>query len=502
MDLFKKHKFEIFILVTLGLIYLASRFYSILSLPIFTDEAIYIRWAQIAKQDANWRFISLTDGKQPMFIWLMMVSLRFIRDPLLAGRVVSVGAGFLTLIGMYFLGREIFRNNKIGLISSALYVVFPMALVYDKMALYDSLVGTFVVWALFLTVLLVRKVRLDIALILGMVIGGGVLTKTNAFFNIYLLPFSLLLFNWGEKMAGKRLLKWMGLCFVSVALTYSFYSILRLSPFFHIIAEKNTIFVYPFNEWFNHPFEFFIGNLLAFWDWTNRYLTWPFLLLAVGSFFVSKSFFREKIVLLLWFIVPVIALGLFGKTLYPRFIFFMTLSLLPLIAFFLENSYSRFKKAYLFFVFCILFFVLAFKTDYLILTDFAKSGVPDSDIQQYLTSWPAGKGVKESVQFFKKEAEKGKIYIATQGTFGLMPYAFEIYLVSNPNIKIEGYWPIEDKIPAKVIEQSKGISTYFFFYQPCVPCEGVGVAPAAWKLNPVLQFKTGEANYTSIYRIK
>src|SRR3989338_5499678 len=132
MDFFKRHRLKLFVLVVLALIYFASRFYSILSLPFFTDEAIYIRWAQIAKQDANWRFISLTDGKQPMFIWLMMISLRFIQDPLLAGRIVSVGAGFFTLIGMYFLGREIFKSNKIGLISSALYILFPMALVYDR----------------------------------------------------------------------------------------------------------------------------------------------------------------------------------------------------------------------------------------------------------------------------------------------------------------------------------------------------------------------------------
>ena len=112
MDFLSRHKLEFFVLALLVILYLASRFYSILALPIFTDEAIYIRWAQIAKQDANWRFISLTDGKQPMFIWMMMISLRFIQDPLLAGRVVSVGAGLFTLIGMYFLGREMFKNSK------------------------------------------------------------------------------------------------------------------------------------------------------------------------------------------------------------------------------------------------------------------------------------------------------------------------------------------------------------------------------------------------------
>lgn len=502
MDFFKKHKFEIIILAVLTLAYFVSRFYSILSLPIFTDEAIYIRWAQIAKQDANWRFISLTDGKQPMFIWLMMISLRFVQDPLLAGRMVSVGAGFFTLIGMYFLGREIFKSNKIGLISSTLYVIFPMALVYDRIALYDSLVGAFAVWALFLIVLLARKIRLDIALIFGMVVGGGVLTKTNAFFSIYLLPVSLILFNWKEKRLKNKLIKWIFLAIIAVLITYSFYFILRLSPFFHIISEKNAIFIYPFKEWMQHPFEFFIGNGRALWDWTIRYLTWPVFALAIGSFFLSKSFLREKIVLFLWFIIPIAALGLFGKTLFPRFVFFMILPLFPLIAFFLVNIYTKFKMFYIFLIFLFLAFMLVVKMDYLILNDFANAHIPVSDKNQYLTDWPAGGGVNGAVEFFKREVRKGKIYIATQGTFGLMPYALEIYLVNNPNIKIDGYWPVGDVIPARVIEESKKNPTYFLFYQPCSSCVYAGAAPAQWNLNPILRIKGAGDNYTSIYRIK
>jgi hypothetical protein len=240
----------------------------------------------------------------------------------------------------------------------------------------------------------------------------------------------------------------------------------------------------------------------AFCDWTLRYLTWPLFILMLLAFFINKSFFREKIVLLIWFIFPIIALGFFGKTLYPRFIFFMLLPLIPLVAFSFLNIYSKFKKVYLFIIFCFLVFVLALKTDYLILTNFAKAYIPISDTQQYLTSWPAGIGVRETVEFFEEQARKEKIYIATQGTFGLMPYAFEIYLVDNPNIEIEGYWPIEEKIPLKVLEKSKQKSTYFFFYQPCSSCQGVGVAPFHWGLKPVMQIEGQTNNYASLYRIK
>ena len=138
----KKYRLELIIAVLLTLAYFFLRLYQIMSLPIFTDEAIYVRWSQIARQDASWRFISLTDGKQPMFVWIALNLMRFVKDPLLASRLVSVFAGFATMIGLFFLGREIFKNRWIGILSAFLYLIFPFALVYDRMALYDSLVGT------------------------------------------------------------------------------------------------------------------------------------------------------------------------------------------------------------------------------------------------------------------------------------------------------------------------------------------------------------------------
>ena len=61
--------------ILLGALFAATRLTHLATLPIFTDEAIYIRWSQIGMRDANWRFISLTDGKQPMFTWIMMIFL-------------------------------------------------------------------------------------------------------------------------------------------------------------------------------------------------------------------------------------------------------------------------------------------------------------------------------------------------------------------------------------------------------------------------------------------
>lgn len=502
MDFFKKHKALFLFGFCLIALYIFTRLYNIMSLPIFTDEAIYVRWAQIASNDANWRFISLTDGKQPSFVWVAMVFLRFVEDPLFAGRLASVVVGFFSVVGLFFLGKELFGNKWVGIITAFVYVIYPMALVYDRMALYESLVGALTVWSLYLTVVLIRRMRLDTALILGMVIGGGVLTKTSAFFGIYLLPLSLMLFDFKRKKMYSKLLKWLGLAFITVVIAYSMYSILRLSPFFHIIDEKNALFVYPLKEWLEHPFRFWYGNILGEWDWLRRYMTLSGIFLIVLSFVIDRKFFREKIFLFLWFLIPFVALAVFGRTLYPRFIFFMTLPLLPLIAFSVLNIFNRINNKLVLFILFSAFLILPIRSDYFILSNFSKAPIPRSDLDQYVNDWTSGAGVKEIVEFLEKEAKDKKIFVGTEGTFGLMPYALEIYLIDNKNITISGFWPIGETLPKEVDEARSKIPTYFLFYQPCNPCKSLGEPPESWPTTLVSSYERGiSSKQLSLYRI-
>src|SRR3989339_455654 len=94
----RKHEWFILVLILVGFLILATR--NLTRLPIFVDEAIYLRWAQIAWHDPSWRFISLTDGKQPFYIWLVIPFMKMIADPLAAGRAASVFSGLLTVVGM------------------------------------------------------------------------------------------------------------------------------------------------------------------------------------------------------------------------------------------------------------------------------------------------------------------------------------------------------------------------------------------------------------------
>lgn len=503
MKYLSKFSSEIIGVIVLCAAYIATRLYNLLHLPIFTDEAIYIRWSQIAQNDASWRFISLTDGKQPSFVWLNMITLSIFNDPLIAGRMVSVFAGLGTLLGVFALTQILFGNKKLSLLSAFLYVIYPFSFVYDRLAIYDSLVSVFFVWSLFFGVLLVKKSRLDTAMVLGFVLGGAVLTKSSGFLSIYLSPIFLLLLSLKRKGLYSRIVKTASLFLLSFLIAYIMYSVQRLSPFFHIIEQKNATFVYPVAEWIEHPVEYLVSNLRGMVDWVIVYMTIPILILSFSSFlFGLKKFFMEKAFLLLWFLGPFMGLAVFGKLIYPRFIFFMTIPLLILASYSLFVLINKTKNIYLKALVIFAFTALYFYADFKILTDFKNAPVPRIDLEQFVNGWPAGGGVRESIEFFESEAKENEIVIATEGTFGLMPYSYEIFLSGNPNIEVKGYWPIEDTIPQEVESLVAEKDVYFVFYQPCPSCDFPGDAPDTWPLEKIEEFKKGNGEVSlSIYKV-
>lgn len=504
MGFITKYRIEIAVAFLIAIIYFTLRLVNLTHLPIFTDEAIYIRWAQIALQDSNWRFISLTDGKQPLFVWVAVILLKFIQDPLLAGRMVSVIGGFLSLIGIWLVAYELFKSKRIAFLSSLIYVCFPFAQVSDRMGLYDSLAGAFTLYSLYFSILLVRHARLDLAYTLGFAIGIGVLNKSTNFFGMYLLPFTLLLFDFSKKEVKNRLIKWGLLIIVAVVIAQGMYAVLRLSPLFHMVAQKNALFIYPYSEWINHPFEFLIGNLIGMTDWLLQYLTLPLALLILISFRTLK-FWREKVLLFLFFLLPFVALALFARILFPRFIFFMTLSLIPLMAYAMDDivdmvskrfvkSKDLFKKYALWTIIIVVFLTYPLYVTTQFAIDPINARIAKPDNQQYVNYWTAGWGVKESVRYLEDKARNEKIFIGTEGTFGLMPFALEIYLVENPNVKIVGYWPLENKLPDELIQMSQKMPTFIVFYQP-----NNIIPPESDHLKLIMKKQAGNSKY--FYRL-
>lgn len=452
-----KNNKSLIILLIIIIAFFTTRLINLLALPIFTDEAIYMRWAQIALHDASWRFISLTDGKQPLFIWLTAFVMKYINNPLLSGRLVSVFAGFFGVLGSFLLGWEVFKNKTTGLLTSVLYILSPFFLWYDKIALMDSLLACFFIWCLFLEILLVRLIRLDIALLLGLTIGGAILTKTSGFFAIYLMPLMLLLYDW--KKGTRNLIKLIVLYGIAAILAYGLYNILRLSPWFYIISQKDHSFIYTLSEILLSPFAVVYGNLQGMSNWWINYFTLSYLVfLLIGIFYPDKKTFFARLMLTLFFVLPFFALAFFAKIIYPRFILFMVTALLPLTAYGLHTYFLKTAKKRLFWLLPFIIMLYPLYIDSQIIFNVINSPLPNSDRNQYLDDWPAGYGVSEVIAYLKIEKSKQPVFIATEGTFGLFPYSLELEFFSDPSIKVKGYWPLPDQ--QTLINESEGRPAY------------------------------------------
>jgi len=491
----RKDFLSVSIVLLLSFLFFILRVYDLKSLPIFVDEAIYTHWAQLGLYDASLRLVSLIDGKQPLFNWLTTALMNLIPNPLIAGRLISIGAGFFTMIGLFSLCISLFKNRWVGIISVSLYVFYPFALVLNRMAIYESLIGMFTIWSLYAVIMLVRYISLGTSLVLGLVLGGSILTKSSGFTNIYLLPSALILFKFNRKNIKKLFILLFYIC-VALLIAFLCYSILLLSDKFSAIADKNAIFIYHFRELIPYrAFDKWLENIFQLLNWTVIYLTYPVVFVIIFSFF-KKSYVKEKFLLFLWFIIPLIGIALFGRSLVPRYLFSMTLLLVPVIAIGLWELYFALKNkiAYSLVVALIVGF-LSF-SNYKILTDMPHAPIPKEDLNQYVNSYSSGEGLKEIVAYLQELTRKEKILIASEGTYGSLPgTVIEIYFMHNTQVERYKFDTLPKKLPKELYKKAKSMPVYIIFNET--------QSVKNWPLEFVMRFKRGSGGlFLSLYKIK
>lgn len=430
MNLFYKYRREVLIFILIACLYFILRLPNLTLQPIFVDEAIYIRWAQIMKAEPTLRFISLTDGKTPLFMWLMIPLFKISGDPLFAGRFLSVIAGFFTLLGGFTLGWKYF-NKQTAFWAALLIAVTPFSVFFDRMALVDSMLAAFSVWSLVFALWLISSPRLDLSMILGFILGGGLLTKTSGFSNIYMLPVGLIAFDFSKEKRLRKLIKTIFYLIFSAGTAFFIYSLLRLGPGFDSLASRNQDYIFPISRLLTNPLDPLIPHFKDLLDWFPKLFTVPvliFIFLGIILAFIKRN--KIALVIFFWMAGPLLAELLFLRTFTARYILSAVPFLLCLggwgIAQSVEIFRPKFKWAFL--VFILICLPLALKFDYLLLTNPAAAPLPEEERRGYLEDWTAGYGFPKIADYLIKEAQRETIYVGTEGSFGTLPDGLTIYL--------------------------------------------------------------------------
>ncbi|OGK15496.1 hypothetical protein A2774_04345 [Candidatus Roizmanbacteria bacterium RIFCSPHIGHO2_01_FULL_39_12c] len=450
-------KKDFLLLILLIFIYLLTRLYNLDQFPIFSDEGIYIRWAKVAWHDASWRFISLTDGKQPLQTWGTIPFLKLFPDnALLAGRLFSVITGFAALIGMFTLLFYLF-NKKTAFVGGFICVFTPYFLFYDRMALVDSAVNAGFIWILFFSILLVKTVRLDIALIFGLVAGFSLLAKSSVriFFALSVLA-PLLQLEKSIKKTIPKIINYYLLFIISSILALVVYNVQRLSPFFHYVAQKNATFVMTMDEFLQNPFMSFFHNIKIIPEYViNESGFILFFFAILGLWKLLKAELKLSLYLASWILFPFLAIAFFSKVIFPRYLIFFGSILVVFASYFFTTLNNRYQTV------CYLLLATFFiYYNYTIFFDYPKIPFPEIDRGQYVEGATVGIGAREIVEFAREISDDKEVVLLAEGNFGLVGDVLDVFTKPGDKIFIKGFWPLDKKA---LLENQKELDEKFVY---------------------------------------
>jgi len=443
------------------------RFINLTLLPVFADEAIYIRWSQVMSAEPTLRFLPLSDGKQPLFMWILMFLVNRISDPLFAGRIISVFSGIASLVGICLISYILFRSKAVSLVSGLLVSVSPYFVFFDRMALVDSMLLMWTVWTFVFGILTVKTRRLDMAIFSGFCLGFASLTKSSAIFAALLLPSTLILGSYSKKrkIVLYEFLYTMFLFFVSCLIAVFMYNIQRLGPNFHLLSSRTADYVFPISHLWENPMDPLKPYLIRAFEWIKLMGPWGvFLLTAYSLLFINRKNLREKAFLLFWFLMPLIIQAMYAKVFTARYLLFV----IPPVFILGGSAFLDFNKESLLSKFLIgvtlLFLFQALSFDYKLLTNPSAANLPRSERSGYLEEWTAGTGIKDVSEYIKRVSRENsdtQIVVGTEGYFGTLPDGLLMYLQGTPRVVTIGIGLNIKEVPEPLVEsRAFGNKTY------------------------------------------
>lgn len=438
--MFKKADFFNLLLLAAG--YLIISLQNLTKLPVFGDEAIYIRWSQIIKSVETLRFIPVTDGKQPLFMWLTVPVLKFVSDPLLSARLVSVAAGLGTMLTIYLILRIILKVKPAkALTVGIIYIFTPFVFFFNRVAVPDNLLAFWGVLSLLFSLLLAKHPRLDLAMILGTVLGLAWLTKSPAMFFILLSIGTFIFVNFRQP-------KTFIFPIISSAISFIIYNILRLGPQFNQIAIRNQDYIWPLTEIIKHPFDPFFPHLTDTVDIFLNYFSLPVIILVVLSFvytLTQKKFNKYLFLIACWSILPLIATLTIAKVFTARYILFTIPPLIVTAGYFISNLPTKVSLLVPLILIPNVIFIYNFSTKPF------STAIPHSE-SGYTKDWTSGWGIKEASVYLIERSRTANVIVGTEGAFGTLPDGLQIYTNDISHLTVFGVGLGFTKVPEKLLD--------------------------------------------------
>jgi 4-amino-4-deoxy-L-arabinose transferase-like glycosyltransferase len=399
---------------------------------------MFLRLARIVRDatlDQLW--IPLRLPLAPLHVWLLAVVLPISTDPVVAGRLLSVLLGTISVsllaAAVHAIGRAFGRRTEDALLVGTLAAVSPFLVFSDRIARPDTLFLLETILAVALSVSFGARVRsLGPAIAFGALMGLTMLTRQAISYPLWLLP--LVAAACVGRRDWRRVLAPLGL---SLAIALALWVPMLAAPgwpdlptrIFHIALSRPPL---PIVE----RAALLVRNLAfafaAFWT----YLTPPvFLASLAGLFFLAVARRRLFAFLAGWLFLVLVPVALFAGDYFPRYALPGVPPLLAAAGFGIAFAWRRlpgWRRI------ALVSALLAWPAVAVArgLRDWREWPYLPIDRSQFVSGWPAGAGSQRAAAFLSSAARSGPIDVVVPVVSGNPSDAVWLLLDRAPNIRL------------------------------------------------------------------
>ena len=304
-----KHRWFFFVVIVVVLGFLL-RVYNISDYrQIVEDEALhsYVAYEFQKNHLRLYRDIWSPQSQTPISFVLQALSFYFFGYNRFAVRFVPVALGTLTIPLIYFIGRKIY-NREMGLFASAIYAVYlPYTVEIDRWGYDSSFITPFVVLGMYFLVSFLKDIdhKNQKLFLSGFFLGTALMLKLYSLPAILVVFTLILITNLKTKGLRKKTSSFLlsqtcftlGLAVVPVATLVFLHSTGALEPYISSVMTGRMITI---------TVEEKVTRLIGYFNRTSFMLV----LSVPAMIYGVASHDRRKLLLVLWYIVPLITLSL------------------------------------------------------------------------------------------------------------------------------------------------------------------------------------------------
>lgn len=438
MFAFQKKRISFFqlALILLGGLYIVSRLVNLEMLPITNDEANYLYWAKIiATTNKHW-FIILTAGKPVLPHWLMVVFIKLLPAAhyLAAGRLESVVGGAIGMVGIFKFSQFLFKNRRISLIATMLFVLNPFILFYDRLALFDSLLSSMLIWATYFCFKTASNLRYKTALLWGIFLGLAFQSKPTAILFFVLLPICFLILR---RPVLENIKRKINLLLISGLVSQIIHFSLIVSRGFWDYLPRSLDYHPSSGTSLQQYIALFNKNLIDTFNWIIPYYTLPFFVIGILGFVILYRKSKQRfLVISVLYLIPILIFCLFGRIYFPRYFLFTTPYFLIATALAMSKVATKWERSLKTFVLFIFILMPQIFFDFAIVANPPSAPLPTIEQWQYITGYPSSYGFDPLYEMIGKQLAKGPVVLVVHGGFSHYPNAFRLKFYGNNNLRV------------------------------------------------------------------